>query len=615
MTLIAKTIRKTMAAVCMVSVVAVANLPLLNAYEAHVINVTATVCNYSEIKSKGFWKVHIADAHFQPFQSQILGDDTVSSAAAAATILQQGDSAAAKNKLKAQLLAMKFNIAYLLVGNFLDDVENKTLGKIANEADLILKNPLATEAEIETMKNLLEYWNTKETLNYCSGTSLPPTPVLTDGLLINKVYMHTDSAHKTTNDINEWVEILNPTATDVNLKNWQICDNANCDMLSYVNLMLPAGKYAVITDQNSTWNFWDVPEDALKIVLGGAIGNGLANDTDFLILKNTEEEIVDQMNWGAPNEDWANYNVEIWSPGIAGFVKGDILGRSPDGFDTDQVSDWKIYKLPSVTVTVPNGGEVFDVGKTYLLNWVAVNNASGNDSDLEIDIWYSNDSGKTWGNVVRNMENDGNYDFTVPLCLDREDGSCYWVPSNKARVKVVATDSVRNFMFSNWDASDRDFCPPIDFSLITPEEAAMLAALGITPESSIEEIYAQKEAASTMSIDDFEQEENNKDSEADSEEIFKDSSDEETTGNPISENANSQDSDATKLGGIEANVKDENTAIIETKVKDDSGNNNVGNTVSEENIQTTEVKKTTSPDVTEKQAESEKPAPPKETVV
>jgi hypothetical protein len=615
MNLVTKTIRKIVAAMCIVSVVTIANLPLLNAYEAHVINVTATVCNYSEIKSKGFWKVHISDIQFQPFQSQTLGDDTVISAVAAATILQQGDSSIMENKLKAQLLAMKFNIGYLLVGNFLDEAENKTLEEITSEADLILKDPLATEAEMETMKDLLEYWNTKETLEQCSGTSLPPTPVLTDSLVINKVYMHTDSAHKTTNDINEWVEILNPTTSDINLKGWQICDNADCDMLSYSNLILPAGKYAVVTDQQSTWSLWDVPGGALKIVLGGAIGNGLANDTDFIILKNAEEEIVDQMNWGVPNEDWANYNVEIWSPGITGFVKGDILGRNPDGFDTDQVSDWKVYKLPKVTVTVPNGGEVFDVGKTYLLNWVAVNNVSGNDNDLKIDIWYSNDSGKTWGSVVKDTENDGDYNFTVPLCLDREDGSCYWVPSNKARVKVVATDSVRNFMFSNWDASDRDFCPPIDFSLITPEEAAMLAALGITPESSIEEIYAQKEAASTMSIDDFEQEENNEDSKTDSEKTLEASSDEEATGNPISGNTNSQDGDATKIGDIEANIKDENTAIIETETKDDSGNDNVSDTASKENTQTTEVKKTTVPDVIEKLDENEKLTPTIENIV
>lgn len=457
-------IQNISALLCISGMVMVANIPLLNGFEAHVVNVTATVCDYSEIRSKDFWKDYIQNEEFQLFKIQNLGNETIDSAENAVIILQQGNSGLIKNKLKAQLLAMKFNIDYLGVGDFLDEKENKTLEEISAEADLMLVDTTATIEEITEMKNLLEYWNEKEEITLCSAggeIDLPPNPVITESLLINKIYINPDYIHKSTYDINEWVEIYNPTSSDFNLKNWKICDNYLCDTLSTTDLILGSEKYAIITDSASTWQFWDVPSDALRIVLGNPVGGELNNIDDMLVLRNPEGENIDQLNWGNVQSAWSNKNDDLWNPtGITGFSKGDILGRNPDGFDTNQVSDWKIYKLPSVTVLYPNGGEIFEVGKLYKVEWQAKNNEGGLDSDLLIDIWYSNDSGMTWANIVRNIENDGYYEDILEPCLEKEDGTCYSVVSSKARIKIIATDSKRNFMFSNFDISDRDFCPP-----------------------------------------------------------------------------------------------------------------------------------------------------------
>lgn len=457
-------IQNISALLCISGMVMVANIPLLNGFEAHVVNVTATVCDYSEIRSKDFWKDYIQNEEFQLFKIQNLGNETIDSAENAVIILQQGNSGLIKNKLKAQLLAMKFNIDYLGVGDFLDEKENKTLEEISAEADLMLVDTTATIEEITEMKNLLEYWNEKEEITLCSAggeIDLPPNPVITESLLINKIYINPDYIHKSTYDINEWVEIYNPTSSDFNLKNWKICDNYLCDTLSTTDLILGSEKYAIITDSASTWQFWDVPSDALRIVLGNPVGGELNNIDDMLVLRNPEGENIDQLNWGNVQSAWSNKNDDLWNPtGITGFSKGDILGRNPDGFDTNQVSDWKIYKLPSVTVLYPNGGEIFEIGKLYKVEWQAKNNEGGLDSDLLIDIWYSNDSGMTWANIVRNIENDGYYEDILEPCLEKEDGTCYSAVSSKARIKIIATDSKRNFMFSNFDISDRDFCPP-----------------------------------------------------------------------------------------------------------------------------------------------------------
>jgi len=128
-----------------------------------------------------------------------------------------------------------------------------------------------------------------------------------------------------------------------------------------------------------------------------------------------------------------------------------------------------------VTVLIPNGGESWWVGRTYTLEWTTLNlNCSG---DSIIDIWYSKDSGETFANIVRGTENDGAFDWKIPLFING-----YFVPSEHGRIKVVArcTD---NLMVAGWDMSDADFCPPIDYSLLTPEEIKMLIDYNLlTPE-------------------------------------------------------------------------------------------------------------------------------------
>jgi hypothetical protein len=126
-----------------------------------------------------------------------------------------------------------------------------------------------------------------------------------------------------------------------------------------------------------------------------------------------------------------------------------------------------------VQVTYPNGGEVWWVGRTHEMKWTT-QAPDGHDSDLKIDLYYSNNSGQSWGLITQNAANINSYFWRVPLFLE---GGSYWVPSDKARIKVVARFA--NGEICGWDMSDEDFCPPIDYGLITPEEAAWLAQAGM----------------------------------------------------------------------------------------------------------------------------------------
>jgi hypothetical protein len=173
---------------------------------------------------------------------------------------------------------------------------------------------------------------------------------------------------------------------------------------------------------------------------------------------------IDAMSYGDDNY--------AFTPPCPGVSKGHILGRVPTGIDTNTAADWKDLGLPSVTVVWPNGGDILWVGRTYDLLWTATN-PNGDNSALSIDIWYSKDSGATWANIATSTENDGVFSWRVPLFING-----YYIPSSHARIKVMARGP-ENFMVQNWDMSDTDFCPPIDYSLLTEEELEYLKGIGM----------------------------------------------------------------------------------------------------------------------------------------
>lgn len=147
-----------------------------------------------------------------------------------------------------------------------------------------------------------------------------------------------------------------------------------------------------------------------------------------------------------------------------------------------------------VKVLIPNGGEKWWVGKYYDLTWETKNFNCPNDL-TQISVWYSKDSGTTWGNIATSTQNDGVYNWRIPLFLEN---NTYYIPSDKARIKVVAVCS-ENLMVAGWDTSDYDFCPPIEEDLLTPEELELARALGLIPQEIITVITEEVVANTTTS--------------------------------------------------------------------------------------------------------------------
>lgn len=139
----------------------------LTAFEAHVVNVTATIerkpCLASEIRSMGYWKNHPDQRIF----SQTVGNTTVTNTSEANAVFSLSNNSMA-NKLKKQLLTLKFDIAYFDSGNaIIGGGDSTTLSELAAQADEALLADPQNPDQISHFHNLIEGIVTRETVSTC----------------------------------------------------------------------------------------------------------------------------------------------------------------------------------------------------------------------------------------------------------------------------------------------------------------------------------------------------------------------------------------------------------------------------------------------------------------
>jgi|GEM_PF-1376553 len=137
----------------------------------------------------------------------------------------------------------------------------------------------------------------------------------------------------------EWVEIYNPTDKDINLKGWTLTDNSGQATKINSNKTIKAGSFAILSKSASTWKFWNVDPNALKVELGREIGDGLDNSGDRLILKNPKGTTVDALSYGN--------DTSVLNPSIPSVALGSSIERIVAGFDTDLASNWKEQPIPT----------------------------------------------------------------------------------------------------------------------------------------------------------------------------------------------------------------------------------------------------------------------------
>ena len=176
-----------------------------------------------------------------------------------------------------------------------------------------------------------------------SPASPTPSPIA-NHLVINEVYYDVCSkdncgGNKGSDGKNEWVEIYNPTSNSIDISGWKICDNTGCETVSSSSA-IPTGGFAIITPQSDTWNYWSIPAGVVKISLGTSnIGSGLNNDSDRVILKDNNGNVVDQMSYGA--------DTTAFNPACPNVPEGHSLERNPSGKDTDTAGDFVDRSSPT----------------------------------------------------------------------------------------------------------------------------------------------------------------------------------------------------------------------------------------------------------------------------
>lgn len=140
----------------------------------------------------------------------------------------------------------------------------------------------------------------------------------------------------------EWVEIYNPHATSISLSGWQIRNAWGSDVLS--GTIPPQGYIVIVTSRTQFESAYPNFVGELAEISDGSIGSGLGTN-DMLQLINPHGDVVDQVNWGEPDYNWPNANPSLWSPGVP--TRRNIIGRIPNGQDTDQVLDWRGIRAPT----------------------------------------------------------------------------------------------------------------------------------------------------------------------------------------------------------------------------------------------------------------------------
>jgi hypothetical protein len=202
------------------------------------------------------------------------------------------------------------------------------------------------------------------------------------------------------------------------------------------------------------------------------------------MLKRPDGLVLDQMNYGTPDLGWPNANADLWDPGVPDVPQGHMLGRKPNGYDTNQPSDWRTFVPPYATLIYPTpyeSGINWSWNTQYDITWLATN-PNGPDANLSIDLWYIEDTDFSTSMstadritpIVLGTENDGVHTWTTPS------GFIGWV-----WVKLTA-QGPENPMINTTVVSGRMYDPPVPMNDLWGELQTTIPETTLTEEELLE---------------------------------------------------------------------------------------------------------------------------------
>jgi Lamin Tail Domain len=188
-------------------------------------------------------------------------------------------------------------------------------------------------------------------------------------LVINEVY-----APQGGNPTAQWVEIYNRSEMPLLLEGWKLRTSQNEYPLPTVTIS-PTGYLLVAFSRAGVTAQFTLPKGAVLADLGLDAGT-LNPNADMFALASPAGLIVDQMNWGQPDNKWKYYNSALWPSGVAPLTDpSKSIGRtwSSEGKDTDSPSDFTVHDPPSPGGKLPFATDPSDfLGRpTDNISWAA----------------------------------------------------------------------------------------------------------------------------------------------------------------------------------------------------------------------------------------------------
>jgi hypothetical protein len=214
-------------------------------------NIASKLCLDSETRSMGYWAHH--HSVYLQYLPQFLGatgtDEIIDTPQKAYQVFLDYNLSM-RNKLKGQLLVMKFNVAHFGVGDYFVASVGRTINQIiASADDLLRQDPEPSHSILEAQKDLLESLVDLQ-IHTCSTTH---PPEVLPNIVINEFLpnpLGTDSMHK---PHGEWVELYNNTGADVNVAGWWLYDDQDSNELAITNsntntgnTIIPNGGFLVV---------------------------------------------------------------------------------------------------------------------------------------------------------------------------------------------------------------------------------------------------------------------------------------------------------------------------------------------------------------------------------
>lgn len=197
-------------------------------------------------------------------------------------------------------------------------------------------------------------------------------------IVINEIMYHPASE----NPLDEWIELHNPTGTNVNLSGWRISGGIAFNFAT--NTIIPAGQYLVVAANATAF-------DEKYVTVGNVVGhwltwtvtnvNGrsftnftptLSNTRNSITLRDSRDAVIDTVTY-ADDGDWAVRRRSASLSGVRGwewFTEADGLGKSLEliqpGLDNSSGQNWTPSTVAEGTPGSANSVRVSNIAPLIL---------------------------------------------------------------------------------------------------------------------------------------------------------------------------------------------------------------------------------------------------------